>query len=380
MEKTFLGLVGFLALAFLTFLTAIERRAGNGDAAGCSTLAKIPGPEDFEWDSRYERLLVSSQDRRQSAEPGAVYAVTPSGGRTKLHLHGRAGCSFHPHGVAFVSRPKPETDLLYVINHHEAEDTTSAHPCPVRATTSIEVYEVHEHRLEMVQRHVDPDVLSHANDIVADRNGDIFVTVPPRTPVEYAADMLAPRDGRASHVAQYTCERADTSENCQRRWTVAFKAGRFVNGIAFRRLPDGKTRLLLSSSIDGRIFEAIRVGTDWRIEQQVNIGPGLDNLTSLDESGNQVLVAASPDLRRLMQHALHPSARSPSGVWRMTIGDVPPRRPTFLDTGSRISGASKAMCVEGRLILGQIFGEELTQCQVRELCPDDSRSKSGGNR
>ncbi len=348
---------------------------GQYETSLCSTLASVEGPEDFaveEIAKEKSRLLVSSQNRRDPTQEGAIYSVSRDGKARRLPLWGRDDCSFHPHGL---SLPTTSTPRLYVLNHHEARDGSADRGCfpgPIHAdgeATSVEIFEVEPWGLRFVQRLADPEVLTHGNDLVADARGNVYVTVPPSGAFGMMRDMM---DSDAlpptSKVVEYRCAQNTGDGPCEGRWMEARSVGRYVNGIALRR-DDGEPRLVVSSSLPGGpgILGLRRANGKWFEDGKWSFGVGHDNLLRIDDE--TLLVASHPDLRRFLQHGRTPRVTSPSAVWQFKLEEsAEPTKPILWDDGSRISGGSTAACLGEMLVWGQVFGDTVVQCPLPQVC------------
>ncbi len=349
--------------------------------ATCWPLAEVVGPEDFAVDSEHNRLLVSSQDRRVPETAGAIFAVALDGRTSSraLPIISRGDCSFHPHGIALAEAPSHSERgraLLYVINHHEPEDATAARACfPAssdrvgRNLTSIEVFEVLDHKLRFRQRLAHP-MLTNANDLVADCQGNLYVTAPPTGGLGALTELLGTPGpvSKKSKVVAYQCKTPLGNGRCQGEWSHVATVGRYINGIAL--MPGGSARgLVVSSSIDGHLIPLHHGKTGWQVEEPLSFfGLGHDNLMWLEGTPNTLIVASHPKLRRFAQHARSPQVTSPSVVWRVPLDRSVAPTKIYRDDGGTISAASTAACVKGTLILGQVFGGEVLACQSPDLC------------
>ncbi len=371
--------------------------------SACWKLASVIGPEDLVADPVHHGwLLVSSQDRRTKPKPpGAIWwvPVDPAKRARALALLGRDKCSFHPHGIDVV-KDRQGRWLLYVINHHDASDRSPRRGCFPAATldgagsgpvTSIEVFEVEARRLRFLQRLADPAVLTHANDLVALPDGDLWVTDPPRGKLATLLDATGLRP--SSKIDHFDCV-ARSDGRCRGTWKTApiVAAGGEhpkipeANGIAYRACPAapaGSTRgacrdlLYVSAGAGGAIqpFEVTAEG--WLRPLPViplPCGTNPDNLTWEDDKHNAILAAAHPDLRRFVQHSLSPEVPSPSEVVRVPLDGSCPVR-IFRDEGGLISAASVALRLKDKpsssddlVVLGQVFDSGVFACRM----PDSS--------
>ena len=146
--------------------------AGTGDlpASECRATHGVPGPEDLELDlrdARGPRLIVSSQEQRQSPRPmGTIFSVPLAADGTlgtpkAFELVARDARPFHPHGISLVAGAP---SLLYVINHV----TDAEH--------AIEVFEIEGDRLLFRPPPLTSDLLTTPNDLVALPDGHVYVT------------------------------------------------------------------------------------------------------------------------------------------------------------------------------------------------------------
>lgn len=376
----------------------------------CWTLASVPGPEDLVLVPAGAAALVSSQDRREDPmPPGAIWYVpldqaAPARSPRRLTLRGRDDCSFHPHGIDLVTTNQGTT-LLYVINHHHPEDLAVARACfdaigktkPRASVTSVEIFEYRNGELYFLQRLADPEILTGGNDLVAEDDGDLWVTIPPSSP----GGLLLELAGKSrSKLAHFACERGfDQDARCTGKWSgVKLRFGkppRYANGIEIDS-DSHPGRLYLASTLDRRILVAgIEHGEDGA-ERGAERGPGgppvlreigfhcLDGMPDnllWSETGELLLVAAHTELRRFLQHSRSASTPSPWKVFSLPAGDAPggspcaeraPAAPDLQDAGGRVSAASVAASIDGDFVLGQVYGPGVARCR-----PDRSAAAKG---
>lgn len=370
-------------------------------APSCQTLARIPGPEDLVLDEERNRLLVSSQDRRPQRWPkGAIWSVPldPTQKAVKLPLAGRRDeCSFHPRGIDLV-RSCDRTPLLYVLNHHDADDRLPERACfatgesraaPSGRISSVEVYVVETRRLRFLQRLADPEILTNGNDLVARPNGDVWVTDPPAGKLAQALDSLGLR--ARSRVVRFDCA-SRQGRRCLGSWEVRTDPStqgheiRYANGIAFRPSGEGRAcdapdpgALFVAGGAERKIHRfTVSAEGELTVETGIDLPeghqyPNPDNLTWIDADRTRLLVAGHPNLRRFLQHSQASAAPSPSAVVEVPVApeneedDVEPI-PVFDDAGGLVSAASVALCAEADLILGQVFEPAVVRCVLPKPC------------
>lgn len=399
--------LGVLVTATLAWATRTpEEIASTGE---CWTLAPVPGPEDLVIVPDGDAALVSSQDRRGGAEtPDSIWYVPLDPAATaerprRLTLRGRDACSFHPHGIDLVTTGEGMT-LLYVINHHDPVDQAVARGCfdaigktkPRASITSVEVFAYRDRELFFLQRLADPEILSGGNDLVAETDGDLWVTVPPRSAFGFVAEIAG---GGGSKVVHFDC-RSETGEDgrCVGRWSdveLQFPtATRYTNGIEIDSGTEPR-RLYLASTGDRQVrvaeIERRRRHVEGA-EAECRRPPCLrelgyhridgmpDNLSWSDRG--ELLVAAHADARRYLQHAGSASTPSPWSVVSLPAGDPPcapdcqerePPIPMLQDAGGRASAVSVAASVGDDLVLGQVYGPGVVRCR-----PTRPAAETGG--
>lgn len=375
-----------LAARLAVLLVSVGLGDGNETvetpAPSCWRIGSVPGPEDLVVDrtGRTPRLLVSSQERRgKPSPPGAIYAVSTDGAvaARPLPIEGRDNCSFHPHGISLVERDGES--LLYVINHHEAEDTSPRRSCLPggerlarhgAAFTSLEVFRVGKNRLRFVQRLADPEVLTHGNDLVALPNGDVYVTSPPSGGQGALLEYMGIEAGSdRSRVIEFRC-REQRAHRCVGDFRTLATVGRYVNGIEARELDGGERLVYVASSFENALYEfrvpapgAPRPEAE-RSPRRIEAPRGLDNLSWTSAEKTTLLAAAHPDFRRFLQHALSPEVPSPAQIWSLDPDGSPDAALLLADSGSLISAASTGVCLEEDLVLGQVFETAVLRCSV----------------
>ncbi len=313
-------------IGMLLALLAVAGPAGAGEAEGSLAIEGIPGPEDLVLDG--DRLLVSSENRREPGSEGAIFAIDLA--LLEPEELPRIGepqdLSFHPHGIDLVTGDDGVA-RLYVISHRrEGEGAGPRH--------AVCVYEVLPHGLSFLERLEDP-LLTSPNDLAALPDGGLYVTNDRANDQGYGEVIL--RQKRAT-VAYY--DGAGT-------WSVAAGELGMPNGIAV----DGDTVLVALTrenallrfrrAADGSLGERERVA---RL-----VGP--DNLTLVDGG---VLVATHEKPGRFLAHSRNPAKTSPTRVYRVDL-ESGEAALWYTDEGGTISAGSTAVLAGDQLYLGQVF-------------------------
>lgn len=382
-----LALAGLAVFAFCAAGGATGRTTEDAPGGRCRTLAHVIGPEDLVEDREHRRLLVSAVDRRgRPAKDGAIWQIPlhPAGARgsaRRMILSGRDGCSFRPQGIDLLTpQSGGAPSLLYVINHHDSKDSRPESRCfdsddrrhlpsphAREGATSIEVFRVDHDRLRFLRRLAAPSVLSHGNDLVALPDGDLWVTMPPKKPLALLAELLG--WGFESRLVHFECDGG--ALGCGGTWRslepaeIEGERPTFPNGIAWR--PSGESaggELFVASTLGGGVFayelRGGRLHPDRRVAPSV---AGPDNLSWVDEERKVLLTAAHPNARRFLRHQADAAVASPSEAWALSVDGCETAR-LFRDDGRRISAASAGLCVDGELVLGQVFGNTVEACRI----------------
>ncbi len=313
-------------------------------AAGCHFAQGMWGPEDIELDRqdpRGPRLIVSSQKRERARPPGAIFSIPLASGGAfgepkPLTLAGRGERAFHPHGISLVPGAPP---LLYVINHV----TSREH--------AVEVFEIDGDTLRFRRPLLTDPLLTTPNDLVALRNGQIYVTNSGAGPS--FGGMLAALFG----LRHGTVVRFDG-----RRWSRAAEDIAFANGIAVNTAGD---LLYVGGARDKAIHVFPRRPETGEIGERIRtleIGSGADNLTWAD--AHTLLAAAHPSIRAFAWHGAGLASTAPSEVYRVDVRDGSVTR-AFADDGTNVSAASTAILHDGRLYLGQVINDRVVSCPPR---------------
>lgn len=387
------ALVWLVVLGSCATGRAAGRDAEEAPSTGCRTLARVTGPEDVVEDRDGRRLLVSAVDRRaEPAEDGAIWQVPlhpprPRGGARRMPVSGRDGCSFRPHGIDLAPPERPgEPPLLYVINHHAARDSRPESHCfdsddrphlpgpgAAEGPTSVEVFRVEHDRLRFLRRLAAPSVLTDGNDLVALPDGDLWVTVPPTKPLQLLGELAG--SGFHSRLVHFDCDGAPPG--CGGTWrrvkpaAVEDERPTSVNGIAWRAGGDeaGGGELFVASALGGGVFAyRLRDGRPLSGRRIAASVAGPDNLSWLDDERTVLHAAAHPNARRFLRHAVDAGVVAPSQAWEVDAdggGGARGDGSTLLvhDDGRRISAASVALCVNGEVVLGQVFGPTVEACR-----------------
>jgi len=334
----FAGLIFIYRLDMLGFF--YNRGAYNEVPLECTEVYGMTGPEDLVSDLENGIVYLSAYDRRKN-EKGNIYLLdlNSTGGYQPVRLTLDKPDDFRPHGIS-IFKKNPETNILWVINHR---------------SENLHTIERFEHKIGSGFRHIETlydSLFISPNDLVVTAERQFYFT----------------NDGRSrSKVARSV----DTFFN-RATGSIGFYDGsktrliatdlRFPNGIAADTL---NNKLYVTETITGHLleYELAKNGSHVNVINTIDAGAGLDNIT-IDTAGN-LWVARHPDLISLNSHMSDPKKKSPSMV--LTFGK--PLSDSnieiiFRDDGSLISGASSAVVMMGKLIIGSVSDNKVLICSM----------------
>lgn len=345
-------LIAIVVYAGYTAWTGGAFRSTEAFVAGQCVAVEAPvGPEDLVMLPDARGAIVSAQDRRHPTDPGALwyYDLTARPGQfTKLETP--ANLPLHPGGISLF-RGGDGQIFLQVINHRSEDHNT------------VEIFTLHDDgNGRQILHHrgsVSSTLFIHPNGIAA---------------VGPEAFYLTNDRGsgpRWMHMVENLLQLS--------RSTVVYYDGRgvrivakdiaFANGIDVTA--DGGTvlvgstlwRELLAYTRDPGSGMLLRSGT-------LPLPGGPDNIHR-DAAGN-LWVAAHPNAFAFIGHAISGDKQSPSMILRLGRGSngLLQVQQAFGDPGSLVSGASAAMQINNRLLIGATFQPKLLDCQLE---PDKLR-------
>jgi hypothetical protein len=278
-------------------------------------------------DRRHNRIIISSQDRRNPEEPGNLYALYIESGQ--ISIMGRANepadFTFHPHGMSIVESDTGAI-LLYVIVHGEETDEGSAH--------FIAVYEVSPEELTLRDILEDP-LLESPNDLAAFSDGRLYVS----NDKSKDGGMLEMLLGlKKSSLVFY-----DGKGSWKR---VATKLA-MANGVAVTG-----NRVYVAATRDSGVLQ-FTVSDDGSLSEKQRIAKikGPDNFYMHD---NMLYVASHEKMFKLYAHFFKPEKKSPSKLYRIDLSNSE-KEVVFYNGGELISAVSVGIPYGNSLYLGQIF-------------------------
>jgi sugar lactone lactonase YvrE len=335
-------------------LRAWQNRAAQQASFDCGERFALdyPGPEDIEVDTTCPdapRLIVSAQERRvRNSQGGSHYrgqilsvplTGDHRGDAVPFTIEGRGrDVPFHPHGISLVQ--SDGGSLLYVINHKNGRSGV------------VEVFRVEGTRLIARETLRETGLLNRPNDLVALRNGDVYVTnlTTHNNPI---ADLFTVLIGSGSgSVVRY--------HNGQ--WAPAAPNIAYANGIAAS--PDGQRMFVAGSRDRGIHVFDLKPGADmWQEDRGefIDVGRGVDNLT-WEVPGKTLIAARHPSGWKFRQHAQNPERHSPAEVMRIDVGPPPAITRFRLEPEPQINAVSVGVMWNGGLYLGQVYDAGVHAC------------------
>ncbi len=292
-----------------------------------------PGPEDMALLETQGRpcLLVSCLDRRNKKTEGALRLLdlqtcelTPLSRQNEPSQFVLA-----PQGISVV----PHSDGshgVFAVNKAPGGD-------------SVVQYRLAAGKLTFRREYRHP-LFTRCNDIAASPDGQFYVT----NPASMLGDLCFPRS-----TVLHCQTRPDGSFRCEKTITGL----KFANGIA---LTGG--HLYVSETL-GRRLSRWPIRRDGSLGQREPVGADLRTVDNLSvpagHNGNVLLLAASASVWSFLCHTLSPRFSSPTLVWRV---DAEHGRVELIYAnrgGARINGGSVAVMHDGRLYIGQVFGDAI---------------------
>jgi hypothetical protein len=303
-RQSFLLVLGLFLLACVRIPQA-TRTYTNGEK-----IQVAPGPEDiqlYRYPDSTQVLLISCDDRRNKQTFGSIWSMDVELQEVKpfmlKFIHPPS--SFHPHGISAVD------SFLFVIDHFEDYKKSCIRRFVIRKDTLLEDTVFFE------------GIIGFPNDMVA-LSRDHFL------------------------YADYS-----------RKGAVV----RFENGIFYRITPSiRKANGVDSVSIDGFPFGIVSATYGKKIyifdtqsgqRKKYFKVKGGDNFTYSD---GKLLVASHLRFGKFIRHAKNSKRKSPTVIYELDILNKK-KYPIFVDDGKKISGASVAIWVNGKLYIGQIFDD-----------------------
>ncbi|MCW0232390.1 MAG: hypothetical protein OJJ21_02200 [Ferrovibrio sp.] len=343
-----------LYIGYTIWLSGAYRSTEAFVAGQCEAVAAPPGPEDMallpEGTGLLPGAIVSSQDRRDRAAPGALYFYDMSsrpGRFTRLELP--ASLVLHPHGLSLFTATDGQV-YLHVINHRSSDRHTVeifAVQLTVGAVPAL------RHRGSVAS-----DLFIHPNGIAAagpesfyltnDRGGGIGFIGPRwmhmmENLLQLSRSTVVYHDGRGARVV------ADN---------IAFANGIEITG-------DGSTvlvgstqwRMLLAYTREPNSGMLLRSGS-------LPLPGGADNVRR--DANGDLWVAAHPNAFAFIGHAMNAEKESPSIILRLSrdARGAVHTAEAFGDPGSLLSGASVGIQRQGRLLIGAVFQPTVLDCQL----------------
>lgn len=293
------------------------------------------GTEDFDYDRRGGRLLVSAQDRRRQCKgrprpQGAIWAVPMAEGRVgtpyRLEILPAPPAPFHPVGLSLWDGG--DRRLVFVVNR----------PPGRAAPPTVEVFELKDRALQSLSSIARAE-LRRPNGIVAAGPDEVYVSNDGRT----RFDLL---DGLAKAVGLRTgnvlrC----TSKGC----TEVARRIAFANGLVVSE--DG-SRLYVAAFGEKRIrvFERRKDGSLGAEREAISLRSHPDNLKWEDRAAGLLNVACHRSGWATFRHLRDPERHAPSEGFRVRVSESAPPEELF-GPGERLSAASTALVIDRKVFV-----------------------------
>ena len=267
------------------------------------------GPEDFALDATGPRLIVAALERPKKRErPGKFWSIDLAGPQKHQPQEMAVAKEIYPTGIAL------QMHRLYVTNNPPGE------------RPSIEVFRVDGNMLAHERSLPSDRKLRNLNDVVALKNGDLFVS-----------------DADARKV-YYVDAKND-------RWTD-FATVLIPNGLA---VDSAERYVFVNSLLCRRMYIYDFRG---KLIQKVRLPGHADNLQW--EVQDAILDAAlHPSLIRIFRHLKNRDVRSPSRGVRIDVRDIRNVQVTSLYDLPDFSGGSTALVYGDTLYVSQVVLDQI---------------------
>ncbi len=346
-KKLFLGILGFIAIAALTFHLYFQYSYCGVAPYNCPTYPseiahpyqKIMtgyGPEDFALDtsSGYKRLIISCSPRRGEQENGSFYSLKIGSSRSQKFTVIPSNLEFHPHGI-YISHID-ETYWLYAISHDKVDEQNVDRI--IRFAISGDTL-FFDKNFELK----DP-LLKIPNDLHVMNDGTI-----------YATNYLKSQSFTSSLLTAWGKKTGDIVYYNGKDWKIVVDDLCYPNGIWISDISDqlivangACQEILKYSLINGAVDLSSPISTRHN-DTKIPMG---DNLI-VDDKG-RIWTANHPCTLEFLSHVESPDNHSPIEI--RYIDTTTMRSRTVLShDGSIISAASTALFIDGHLFISQVF-------------------------
>ena len=313
----------------------------------CVAVTDIAGPEDIALHPSGNYAFISSDNRRQTAKgtpvPGAIYlydlkdpSVAP------VNLTPDSDENFHPLGLSFFQGEDGRATLM-VVNRQSISPTLDK-------PNKIEIYVWKDGAL--THRKTIGGFLS-PNDIAAIDHDKFYATNDHGFVGDFSAFLESYVPLPVGKVGYYDGKKI---------FPVA-DGLHFANGISLSS--DQKT-LFVAETVGQnlRIYARNEATNALVLMETRDLGTGPDNI-SLGANG-EIWIASHPQLLSFLGHASDPSKHAPSQVLRLIKGGAGQFvvNEVLLDAGDLISGASVAVSIGNRVLIGAVFEKKFLDCSL----------------
>jgi hypothetical protein len=332
-------ITGYICTLFLLMLFPLAAAGADDPTAPGSyeRFEPIPGPEDMDYDRWNNRIIVSSQDRRNTEMPGNLYGLDPENGIIGVlrRANEPPDFAFHPHGISIVQSDDGSL-LLYVIVHGEETDEETSH--------SIAVYEVNTEGLTLLEILEDP-LLESPNDLAAYPDGRLYVS------------NDSSKDGGMMEMLLGLKRSSVVFYDGNGSWKRVATRLAMANGVAV----DGDT-VYVAATRDNRVFSfTAEADGDLSDKKRIVKIKGPDNFY-LDK--DKLYVASHEKMFKLFAHFSNPEKHSPSRLYGIDL-TTNRKELVFHDEGGLISAVSVGIPLGDSVYLGQIFDPFVLRITIR---------------
>lgn len=350
MNKIFLkSIIAILIIAILSYTYFILKKAGvfleikpNFDGT-VEVIKSPPGIEDIEIDDETGLAYLSSLDRRNRRNNGAIFLFnTLDSSKKFIDISAKLNLKeFRPHGISFINSNGQK--LLFVINHKNEHD-------------EVLVFEIKDSDLNLLKIIKDSNFKS-LNDLTAINENEFYVTNDHNQRPNFWRTLCDIVSIGTGNVIYYDGSKSKIIED-----KIAY-----ANGI---NLSKNHKTLFVTSTLDNALYvydlkEGFK-NPNKVYTQKLGISP--DNI-DIDNEDN-IYIACHPKTLQFMSHAKDADKKSASAFLKLIyLPDTDYKflqEGLFIDDGNKISGSSVAAQYSSNgktaFLVGGVFEPKILKC------------------
>jgi arylesterase/paraoxonase len=330
--------LGLRSLTALGIFTTVQPNFSGQ----CKAVRGIAGPGDLQVDAKDGLLFIAASDRRRPGPRDGIYTMALRGG-TPVRLSGTPK-DFHPRGISLYRGQDGALTLMAINRQGDG-------------ASSVDIFDV---------------AIKDGRAVLSAR---AFIQsgllVPPGAIAAVGPDQFYVTNDSVSHskpartLEAYTLlPRGDVIYFNGQIFRIVVKHLAVARGIA---LSGDGDHVYVASATD-RALATFKRNIFTGNLVQVNKFPIHSGLANITRDAKQNLwIAGQPRLFENERFRKDPHAQDASQVFKVTLKDGLPQsvQPVYADDGARIGGASAAVRIGERLIIGSALDDKLLDCTLK---------------